>query len=98
MSAHQRLVGSTSQTVYLLIRDGTTQAGLTGLAFDTGGLIIAYTRTRAAAPVQITLTSIATPAVAWQSGGFIEVDDTSAPGLYRLDLPDLRPGFGFLGV
>jgi hypothetical protein len=88
MPSHQRLAGSASQTVYLLIRDATTQAGLTGLAFDTAGLKIAYTRTRAAAPVLITLTSLATPSSAWLSGGFIEVDDTTAPGLYRFDVPD----------
>lgn len=77
---------TTSKTIYLPIKDSTTFLGKTALAFGTGGLIIGYTRSRAAF-VQITLIT-QTVTGAYASGGFVKVDDTNAPGLYRLDLPN----------
>lgn len=77
--------GATAQTVYAALRntDGTPA---TGLVHNTNGLFVAYTRIGAAA---VTVTKVAqTVAGAWVSGGFVEVDATSAPGLYRIDVPN----------
>jgi hypothetical protein len=64
----------------------TTGAGLTGLTYQSGSLIAYYTRVGGSA----TAITLATQTVtgAWSSGGFVEVDATHAPGLYRLDVPD----------
>jgi hypothetical protein len=80
---------ATSKTIYVFIRGkATTPAGmgLTGLAFGTAGLKFYYTR-KGAAAAAITLAT-QTVTGAWSSGGFVEVDATNAPGLYRLDLPN----------
>lgn len=79
---------STSQTVYVFIQDSslTTGAGKTGLAYNTGSLVAYYVRPLAAAAAITLATQTATGA--WSSGGFVEVDSTNMPGVYRLDLPD----------
>jgi len=71
--------GATSQSfnVYL---------GGTGISYNTSGLQAFYVRQNSA-PVGIGLTW-QTPTGTWKSGGFIEIDSTSSPGLYRLDLPN----------
>jgi len=80
--------GSTSQTVLIFIQDSiaTTGAGKTGLVFNTASLVAYYARPRAAA-VAITLAT-QTVTGAFSSGGFVEIDATNMPGLYRLDIPD----------
>lgn len=80
--------GSTSQSVYLFIRDTsvTTGAGLTGLVYNTGSLVAYYCRVGAAATSISLVTQTATGA--YSSGGFVEVSSANMPGLYRLDLPD----------
>jgi hypothetical protein len=80
--------GATSQIVYVFIRDSsaTTGAGLTGLAFNSASLVASYVRP-AAARVAITLATQTTTG-AFSSGGFVEVDATNMPGIYRLDVPD----------
>lgn len=75
-------------TVYLFIQDSseTTGAGLTGLAYDTADLVCYYIRPGGSA----TAITLATQTVtgAHSDGGFVEVDSTNMPGVYRLDLPD----------
>jgi hypothetical protein len=80
--------GATSQTVYLEVLDSssTTGARLTGLVFNTASLVASYAR-NGAARVAITLVT-QTAAGAWTSGGFVAVDGTNMPGVYRLDVPD----------
>lgn len=91
MLVHQRQIrkGATDVTLHVLLRNSSASpyAGLTGLAWNSGSLVAYYWRTGAAAPVAITL---ATQTVngAHADGGFVEVDGTNFPGLYRLDLPD----------
>lgn len=82
-------VGTTSQSVYVFVQDSssTTGAGLTGLAHDTAGLTAYYVRPRAAVTA-IALATLASATAAWATGGFVEVDATNLPGVYRLDLPD----------
>lgn len=80
--------GATSVSVNVFIRDTsvTTGAGLTGLAFNSGSLTAYYTRQNAAATAITLATQTATGA--YSSGGFVAVDGTNMPGLYRLDIPD----------
>jgi hypothetical protein len=85
-------IGQTDYTVLILIRDSTTGAPKTGLTFESAGIDVCYTRVETdndvvltsvdGAPVTTTLTSAH---VDW---GFVLVDDTKAPGLYKLDIAD----------
>lgn len=80
--------GATSQTCYVFIRDSslTTGLGLTGLAYNSGSLVGSYVRPLGSR----TAITLATQTVtgAWSSGGFVEVDATNMPGVYRFDIPD----------
>ncbi len=91
--------GATDQTIYVYFvdDDGGTNPGepTTGLAFDdieTGGsasyLRQGETRTDFALVTQ-------TVAGAHTDGGFVEVDATNMPGVYRLDLLDAAVATGF---
>jgi len=71
--------GSTSQSIELYL-------GATGLTFSTTGLAAYYVRNQSA-PVAITLVT-QTPTGAWTSGGFAEIDSSTVPGVYRLDVPN----------
>lgn len=83
-----RQAGTTSQTIYVRIQDSSssTGAGKTGLVFNTSSLTAYYVR-RGGASTAITLVT-QTVTGAWTSGGFVEVDSTNQPGLYRLDVPN----------
>ena len=70
---------STSQSLYMML-------GTTGVSYNTSGLVAHYTRDNSA-PVSITLAS-QTASGTWTSGGFAEVNSSTAPGLYRLDVPN----------
>lgn len=90
--------GSTSITLLVFIQDSSsaTGAGLTGLVFNSAGLTAYYARPGAAAAA-ITL---ATQTVngAYSSGGFVEVDATNMPGVYRFDIPDAAIAAGVTSV
>jgi hypothetical protein len=88
--SERRQQGSTSQTYYIMIRNPTTLQGKTGLLFNTALFTMAY-QLDAAAPVAITLVT-QTVLGAWTSGGFVEMDATKTPGLYRLDGPNAMQG------
>lgn len=79
--------GATGKTIDVMIRRLDTGAGYTGLAYNSSGLVARYKRTRAA-PVAITLATLGSVSASWSSGGFIEIDATNEPGLYRFDVPD----------
>ena len=76
--------GGTSNIIYFVLRNATTGVGETGLAH--GDATMSYVEQGAA------LTAVDEKAVAvdadYDSGGFVEVDSTNAPGLYRTDFPD----------
>lgn len=85
--------GSTSVSVYFYIVEdvGGTNPGepKTGLLFsdiETGGSA-SYMR-QGAARVDFALITLASASAAWAAGGFILVDDTNLPGVYRCDVPD----------
>lgn len=88
--------GDTSVTIYVKLRDSSTGFAKTGLVWNSAGAACSYTRPKAAA-IDIVLQT-QTPSGAWASGGFVEVEATKAPGLYRLDLPDgaLAAGVGYV--
>ena len=73
----------------ILIRD-TAGAPKTALTYSSSGIDVCYTRVEtdndvvltAGAPAETTLTGAH---VDW---GFVKVDDTNAPGLYKLDIAD----------
>lgn len=79
---------TTSVTLYLFIQNSSvsTGAGLTGLVFNSAGLVAYQVRPLAAA-VAITLAT-QTVTGAFSSGGFVEVDATNMPGVYRFDVPN----------
>jgi hypothetical protein len=77
--------GSTSRTTYIELVDSTTGLPKTGVVF--GDCTGSYVRTRSARTA-ITMATLASASAAFSSGGFILVDDTNQPGVYRLDVPD----------
>ncbi len=81
-------VGATSRREYVFIQDTTSAvgAGLTGLVYNATGLIGYYVRPAGNA----TAITLATQTItgAYSSGGFIEIDATHMPGVYRFDVPD----------
>lgn len=92
------LAGSTSVSMDVLIRKASDNTALTGLAFNTAGNIASYHR-QGAARTAITLAT-QTVTGAFSSGGFVEIDATNQPGLYRLDIPDaaLATGVDFVTI
>ena len=85
--------GSTNVSVYYyIVQDASgTSPGepVTGLLFsdiETGGSA-SYAR-QGAARTDLTLITLASASAAHSDGGFILVDDTNMPGLYRCDYPD----------
>lgn len=90
--------GATSQVVYVFVQDSSvsTGAGLTGLVYNSGSLTAYYVRPLAT-PVAISLIT-QTVTGAYSSGGFVAVDGTNMPGLYRVDIPDAALAVGVPGV
>ena len=85
--------GSTNVSVYYyIVQDASgTSPGepVTGLLFsdiETGGSA-SYAR-QGSARVDLTLITLASASATHADGGFILVDDTNMPGLYRCDYPD----------
>ena len=77
--------GDTSRIEYIWIRDANW-AGPTGLAWNSAGLTAYYVRTQGSATSITLATQTATGA--YSSGGFVQMDSTNMPGLYRFDPPD----------
>lgn len=91
MAKESVLAGTTSHSVNIFIQDSssTVGAGLSGLVFNTSGLVASYTFTGAnATRVAITLATLAAVNSAFSSGGFKEIDATNMKGGYRLDVPN----------
>ena len=90
--------GSTDFIYYVFLQDSSssTGEGLTGLAYNTSNLTAYYVRNGAAA-VEISLVT-QTVTGAHTDGGFVEVNATYCPGLYRIDLPDAMIAAGVTDV
>jgi hypothetical protein len=81
--------GLTSQTIDIFIPDSasTVGAGKTGLVHNTASLSAYYRKGATGTATEITLAT-QTVGGAWASGGFVEVDATNMPGVYRFDIPN----------
>lgn len=79
---------TTDVTLYVFIADSsqTDGRGLTSLAYNSASLVASYVRPLGSR----TAITLATQTVTGthSDGGFVEVDATNMPGVYRLDLPD----------
>ncbi len=77
-----RVVGTVNEILQIFIQDSSSLvgAGLTGLAFDTAGLIAYYKRNNQSAWTAISLVTMT--AGTYTSGGFVETDAVHAPGWY----------------
>jgi hypothetical protein len=85
--------GKTSVSIFVYFVDDDSGVapgeGTTGLLFsdiETGGSA-SYVR-QGGARVDFTLVTLASASAAWTVGGFILVDNTNMPGLYRVDIPN----------
>jgi hypothetical protein len=80
--------GSTSVILYVKINDlsAADNTGKTGLAYNTSSLTAYYVLPGAAAAAITLATQTVTGA--YSSGGFVEVDATNMPGIYRFDIPN----------
>src|ERR1035437_9573998 len=90
------LAGATSITKNVMIYRSDTGAPMTGLVYNSSGILAYYTLPRAAA-VQITLAT-QTVTGAFSAGGFVEIDATNSPGLYRLDIPNAALASGRFSI
>jgi hypothetical protein len=81
--------GMTSQTIDVFLGDSssTTGGGLTGLTHSSSGLTAYYRKGATGTATAITLAT-QTVGGAWSSGGFVQVDSTNMPGVYRFDVPN----------
>ena len=92
--------GSTDQTIDIFLQDSSssTGGGLTGLTYSSGGLTCYYRKGATGSATQLTLAA-QTVGGSHTDGGFVEIDSTNAPGLYRLDLSDTMVAVeGFVSV
>jgi hypothetical protein len=81
--------GLTSQTIDIFLQDSSssTGQGLSGLVFNSAGLVASYRKGATGSRTAITLAT-QTVGGAFSSGGFVEIDATNMKGVYRLDLPN----------
>ena len=79
---------TSNRSEYVFVQDSasTTGGGKTGIAFNASGFTAYYVRPAGSA----TAITLATQTVtgAWSSGGWVEVDATNLPGIYRFDIPN----------
>ncbi len=79
---------TSSRSEYVFVQDSTstTGGGKTGITYNAIGFTAYYLRPGGSA----TAITLATQTVtgAWSSGGWVEVDATNLPGIYRFDIPN----------
>ena len=78
-------VSSVTFNIFLPNASSTSGLGRTGISLPQAVSAI-YIRERAST-VSIVLASLASADAVWTSGGWREIDQTNAPGMYRLDAP-----------
>jgi hypothetical protein len=81
--------GLTSQTIDIFLQDSSssTGQGLSGLVYNSAGLVASYRKGATGSRTAITLAT-QTVSGAFSSGGFVEIDATNMKGVYRLDIPN----------
>ena len=80
------VTGTTNLVEYISITQSNSGSHLTGLTYQSSGLSAYYVRP-GGSPTAITLAN-QTASGAFTSGGFVAVDNTNMPGLYRIDIPN----------
>lgn len=84
---------TSNRSEYVFVQDSTstTGGGKTGIAYNAAGLTAYYVRPpvggTGGTAVSITLAT-QTVSGSWSSGGWVEVDATNLPGIYRFDIPN----------
>jgi hypothetical protein len=84
---------TSNRSEYVFVQDSasTTGGGKTGIAFNAASFTAYYVRPPVAGvggtAVQITLAT-QTVSGTYSSGGWVEVDATNLPGIYRFDIPN----------
>jgi hypothetical protein len=86
LAKREILAGSTNQTVDVFIQD-VNGSPLTGLVFNSSGLGCYFREGATGASTQLALVT-QTVGGAHTDGGFVQIDATNMPGLYRLDMSD----------
>jgi hypothetical protein len=78
----------TSRTDHIFVQDtrSGSNEGLTGLAYNTSGLVGYYVRHGGTGSTSITLAT--STLGTWTSGAFKEVDATNLPGIYEVGYPN----------
>lgn len=94
--AYRITPNSSSKSLVMKIR-GVVGRSKKGLSFDSPGATASYTR-EGSSPVSFPLVSLASPTASWTSGGFVELSQSTAGGLYRVDVPNLAFSSGALYV
>lgn len=81
--------GATSRSIDIWVPDSasTTGAGKTGIAYNAASFKAYYRKGATGSATAITLAT-QTVGGAFSSGGWVEVDATNMPGLYRFDIPN----------
>ena len=79
---------TSNRSEYVFVQDSasTTGGGKTGIAYNAASFTAYYVRPGGSA-IAITLAT-QTVTGAWSSGGWVEVDATNLPGIYRFDIPN----------
>ena len=77
--------GSTSVSLPVELRKSADSTALTGIVYT--GVTGSYWR-QGGTRTAITTATLGSVNAAYSSGGFVEVDATNMPGVYRLDVPD----------
>jgi len=79
---------TSNRSEYVFVQDSasTTGGGKTGILYNAASFTAYYVRPLGSA----TAITLATQTVtgAWSSGGWVEVDATNLPGIYRFDIPN----------
>lgn len=79
---------TTSKRITIKILDASTGLGVTGLVYNSSGLVWAYRREDAGNAGGTSVTLATATLGTWASGGFKETDATKHPGHYEIGLPD----------
>jgi hypothetical protein len=82
--------GATSQRIVVFIQSSTATdgSGLSGLAYNTSGLVWNYWRPDAGNAGATPITPATATRGTWTSGGFVQIDSTNLIGFYELGIPN----------
>ena len=81
--------GSDQSVYFHVVQDASnTSPGEPRISLDFEDISTAYYVRDRTAPVEITPVTLASAVAAHTDGGFVEVNATNMPGLYRFDIPD----------